>query len=142
MYRLTAREKIWLTAKERTMPDNYGRMTSDEAPETLKTFCFPPSSEIVDRDGKLFVLDPWESHFTKPIRYRTAWPTGLFAKDYPHFVGQKVKACAGGTFRFSDGLMLRLEHGGETKPDSNYFEERPIPKSPGCHEYRNGRWVR
>jgi len=114
------------------MPDNYGRMTSDE-----------PSSEIVDRDGKLFVLDPWESHFTKPIRYRTAWPTGLFTKDYPHFVGQKVKACGGnGTFRFSDGLMLRLEHGDETRPDSKYCEERPIPKSPGCHEYRNGRWAR
>jgi hypothetical protein len=99
-------------------------------------------SEIVARDGWLYVLDPWESHYTKPIRYRIAWPTGLLAKDYPHLVGRKAKPCADGTFRFSDGLMLRLEHGGETRPDTNYSEERLIPKPPGCHEYRNGRWVK
>jgi len=108
----------------------------------LKEFCFPETSEIVARDGKLFVLDPWANHFTQPIKYRTAWPTGLSAKDYPNFIGQRVKACAGGTYRFGDGLMLRLERAGETRPDREYCEERAIPKSPGCHEYRNGRWTR
>jgi len=33
MYRLTARETRMLTAKEKIMPDNFGRMTSDEAPQ-------------------------------------------------------------------------------------------------------------
>jgi hypothetical protein len=99
-------------------------------------------SEIVERDGLLYVLDPWENHFTKPIKYRLAWPTGLSAKDYPLFAGQKVQACYGCMYRLPDGVLLKLEFGGETKPDSRYCMERPIPRSPGCHEYRNGRWVR
>lgn len=124
------------------MPDNFGRMTSSEMSPELSNFCFPAASEIVERDGKLFVLDPWQNNFTQPIKYRTAWPTGLYAKDYPHFIGQKVMSGAGGTYRFADGIYLRLEYGNETKPDSRHSEERPIPKSPGCHEYRNGRWAR
>ncbi len=99
-------------------------------------------SEIIEANGKLFVLDPWQNHFSIPVKYRTAWPTGLFAKDYPHFVGKRVTSYGCGTYRFDDGLLLRLEHGGKTRPDNNYLEERPIPKPPGCHEYRNGRWVR
>ena len=98
-------------------------------------------SEIVDRGGKLYVLGPWVCHFTKPVMYRSAWPTGLYTVEYPHFVGRKVKCCAGGTYCFSDGLMLRLECGDETKPDTTYREERRIQKPPGCREYRNGRWA-
>lgn len=71
-------------------------------------------SEIIERGGKLFVLDPWENHSTRPIKYRLAWPTGIFASDYPRFIGQKVRYLYGGIYRFSDGLCLRLEHGGET----------------------------
>ena len=41
MYRLTARETRMLTAKEKIMTDNFERMTSDEAPQRLKDFCFP-----------------------------------------------------------------------------------------------------
>ena len=41
-------------------------------------------SEIVDRDGKLFVLDPWQNHFSKPIKYRTCWPTGILTSQYKH----------------------------------------------------------
>ena len=45
MYRLTARETRKLTAKEKIMPDNFGRMTSDEAPQSLKDFCFPKQEQ-------------------------------------------------------------------------------------------------
>lgn len=45
MYRLTARETRTLTAKEKIMPDNFGRMTSDEAPQNLKDFCFPKQAQ-------------------------------------------------------------------------------------------------
>ena len=99
------------------------------------------ASEIVSRKGKLFILDPWKNHVTRPIKYRLAWPTGLYAKAYPHLVGCYV-SCHGGVYRFADGSLLRLEYGDETKPDSRYCEERPIPKAPGCREYRNGRWAR
>lgn len=27
------------------MPDNFGRMTSDEAPQSLKDFCFPKQEQ-------------------------------------------------------------------------------------------------
>ena len=27
------------------MPDNFGRMTSDEAPQSLKDFCFPKQAQ-------------------------------------------------------------------------------------------------
>jgi hypothetical protein len=97
--------------------------------------------EIVDRNGMLFVMDPWENHFSQPIQYRSLWPTGLFARDYPHFIGKNVQIYCGGVYRFDDGLMLRLEHGPETRPDISYSEKRPIPKPRGCHRYRNGRWT-
>jgi len=98
--------------------------------------------EVVERDGKLFVLDPWQNHFTQPIKYRYAWPTGLFSKDYPDFVGKLVNCRSDGIYRMPDGRCFRLEFGGETHPDMKYSEERLIPKPQGCHEYRNGRWVR
>lgn len=97
-------------------------------------------SEIIEADGKLFVLDPWQNHFSIPVKYRTAWPTGLFAKDYPHFVGKRVTANGSGAYRFDDGLLLRLEMGAETRPSAEYSEERRIPRPPMKNEYRNGRW--
>jgi len=97
-------------------------------------------SEMVERNGKLFILDAWQNHFSLPVKYRTAWPTGLFATDYPHFVGRTVKPNGGGTYRFSDGLCIRLEHGGETRPSYEHSEERRIPRPPMKKEYRNGRW--
>jgi hypothetical protein len=45
MYRLTARETRMLTEKEKIMPDNFGRMTSDETPQSLKDFCFPKQEQ-------------------------------------------------------------------------------------------------
>jgi hypothetical protein len=40
------------------MPDNFGRMTSDEAPQSLKDFCFP-----------------------KPLRSESAW-NALFYRGF------------------------------------------------------------
>jgi hypothetical protein len=88
------------------------------------------NSEIIERDGKLFVLDPWQNHFSLPIKYRIAWPTGIFAKDWPNYVGKTVRPNGNGTYRFDNGLFLRLEHGGDTKPSQEYSEERRIPKPP------------
>ena len=87
-------------------------------------------SEVVERDGRLFVLDAWQNHFSLPIKYRMAWPTGLFAKDYPNFIGQKVRPYGSGTYRFNDGLCLWLERGGGTRPNAEYSEERRIPRPP------------
>lgn len=36
-------------------------------------------AEIVERNGELFVLENWQNDFSKPIKYRTACPTGLRA---------------------------------------------------------------
>jgi hypothetical protein len=98
------------------------------------------NSEIIERDGKLFVLDPWQNHFSQPIEYRTAWPTGLFAKDWSDYVGKTVRPIGDGTYQLDNGLFLRLEHGGYTKPSHEYSEERRIPKPPMMKEYRSGRW--
>jgi len=99
-------------------------------------------SEIVEKNKKLYVLDPWESSWTKPIQYRLAWPTGLDARDYQFLVGKHVSYVAGGLYRLPNGTFLRLESGEKTKPDFNQSEERRIPRPRHCHEYRNGRWVR
>ena len=40
------------------MPDNFGRMTSDEAPEKLKDFCFPKQSPKEESDHK-HTPGPW-----------------------------------------------------------------------------------
>lgn len=32
------------------MPDNFGRMTSDEAPQSLKDFCFPKQEQTRSND--------------------------------------------------------------------------------------------
>ena len=99
-------------------------------------------SEIVEYDGKLFVLDPWQNEFSRPIKYRTCWPTGILASQYPHLIGQKCRTNGTGVALLEDKTWIRLEHGGETTPDPNWCQERPIPKPPRAHEYRNGRWVR
>lgn len=98
------------------------------------------SAEIVERDGKLFVLDPWQSHFSEPIQYRTAWPTGISAKDYPHFIGQKAESGPGGTYRLESGILIRLEHAGATHPDRRYTEEKQIRRPRGNYKYHSGRW--
>lgn len=98
---------------------------------------------IVEHERKLYILDPWTNHFTQPIKYRTAWPTGLLAADHIELLGQPVQHIGSGIVRVTKtGVHVRLEHGGETKPDPDACEERRIPQSPGTHEYRNGRWVR
>ena len=99
-------------------------------------------SEIIERGGKLYVIESWHNHFSKPIKYRTAWPTGLFASEYPDLIGKKCKLNGFGIARMDDGLCLRLEHGAETKPSPENSEERMIPRPAWAHEYRNGRYVR
>ena len=97
------------------------------------------NSEIFEHDGKLFVVDPWQNHFTQPIKYRNAWPTGISATQYPHLIGKRVKHCGGGIVRcVDDGLRISLEYGEETHCET--YEERRIPRPPGKREYRNGRW--
>ena len=98
------------------------------------------NSEIIEANGKLFVLDNWECHFTLPIRYRTAWPTGLLAQDYRNLVGRRATYFDNGVYRLDNGLFLRLENDGKTKPSPEHSIERRIPRPPGKKEYRNGRW--
>ena len=97
-------------------------------------------SKIVEINGKVFVLDQWQNHFTKPIRYRQAWPTGLIAKDYPHIIGKKATPIGSGTYRLDNGLCLRLEYGDKTLPDKEHSEEQEIPRPPKMKTYRGGKW--
>ena len=98
------------------------------------------TSEIVERGGRLFVLDPWENDFSKPVRYRLAWPTGLIAANYRHWVGDSVTSVGGGVYRLKVGLCFRLENGERTRPCPVHTEEAAIPKPRGKKEYRNGAW--
>ncbi|MBD3405017.1 MAG: hypothetical protein GF411_02640 [Candidatus Lokiarchaeota archaeon] len=96
-------------------------------------------SEIVVRDGKLYILDPWQRDFEKPVQFRLGWPTGLLSENYPLFVGQKVTNCGNGTFLLRESnIYIQLENGRDTLPE--YTEERKIPKPSGKKEYRYGKW--
>ena len=99
-------------------------------------------AEVVERDGKLYILEYWQNDFSKPVQRRIAWPTGLYTQDCPSCVGQLAKPFSGGRYKLSDGLILQLEDGRKTLPSEEYSEERAIPKPPGYHEYSNGRWIR
>ncbi len=97
---------------------------------------------IIERAGELFILENWQNHFTKPIKYKLAWPTGVLSSQYPHFVGKKCTISGTGIARMEDGVHIRLKSGAYTKPAQEHCKERPIPKPPWAHEYRNGRWCR
>uniref|UniRef100_A0A6M3LGQ1 Uncharacterized protein n=1 Tax=viral metagenome TaxID=1070528 RepID=A0A6M3LGQ1_9ZZZZ len=100
-------------------------------------------STIVEReDGRLYILDPWQNHFTKPIKYRTAWPTGLSATEYPHLIGKNCVAKGTGLYLVDGGIYVALEHRDKTMPSAEFSEERIISKPPWCHMYYNGRWTR
>jgi hypothetical protein len=98
-------------------------------------------SEIVERGGKLFIMDSWQVDFSKPIRYRLVWPTGLTAKDYSHFIGKKVIYYESGIYKLSNGVYISLEDGELTKFDERYTEEEMIKCPKSKREYHNGRWV-
>lgn len=102
-------------------------------------------AEIVERDGKLFILDSWETEFSRPIQYRNAWPTGLRSKDYPDLVGAACIYAGNGTYEIEKpvcgSLLVGLEHRGETRPDRNHTEERPVQKPKKAREWRRGEWV-
>lgn len=99
-------------------------------------------SDIIERDGLLYVLDPWLFDWQRPVRYRTAWPTGLRAVDYPELVGTRATDVGDGHYRLEDGRLLSLERGGQTRPAPEHCVEEKIPRPRGRREYRNGRWQR
>ena len=74
-----------LTAKEKIMPDNFERMTSDEAPQRLKDFCFPRGLETtakarvykaaVDQLADSMAAGAWQDG---PAPKDGSWILGLF----------------------------------------------------------------
>lgn len=101
-------------------------------------------SEVVVRDGKLFVLNPWETAYSTPEQYRTAWPTGLSADKYDGLVGEKVRYDGNGIYRTRLGHRFSLENGKDTLSSKEYNETRlvPKPKGKGKYEWQYGGWVR
>ena len=61
------------------MPDNYGRMTNDEAPESLKNFCFPRKKV----DKRPFVL-VYNTNYDGRIKN---------VENLPHGTGAKYMLC-------------------------------------------------
>ncbi len=101
-------------------------------------------SEVVERGGFLFVLDPWEPMFDEPIERRLAWPTGIRAADYPEWVGQACEYQGSGICRLASGQLFRLESNGQTRADHRHGECRAIspPRGKKLHRWYLGRWER
>lgn len=98
-------------------------------------------AEIIERDGKIYILDSWESDYRKPVQYRLVWPTGLCASFYPNFIGMECSCIDAGVYRIDGtGTMIQLEDGGQTMPEKRYYEERKIRKPCNCTDYRDGKW--
>lgn len=100
--------------------------------------------EIVERDGRLFVQEPWERDLFRPVRSRCGWPTGLRAKDWARIIGQQAEWDRNGCFRLPNGMNIGLVKGGETR--AAYYEEEPIPRPRGRTwvnaRYDYGKWRR
>lgn len=67
------------------MPDNFGRMTSDEAPQSLKDFCFPNGGKkaAVDQIAVSMAAGAWQDG---PAPKDGSWILGLF-HGLPYVVG-------------------------------------------------------
>jgi hypothetical protein len=96
-------------------------------------------STIEARGNKLFIIDDWENMYREPIRYKTAWPTGIFAADHPELIGKRCSHISG-LVKTEDGIVVRLENGEHTKPSEEYSNEESIPKPRGCYLYCRGCW--
>jgi len=100
-------------------------------------------STIVEHDGFIYIEDPWGTMWSEPIKYKCCWPTGLRASQYQHLIGKPCfwdRIGSDGTYTIEGGLKIRLEHSGQTKPDTKYTIEKPIPKPKGYKVWRNGQW--
>ena len=103
--------------------------------------------EIVERGNKIYILDLWENHFSKPMRYRRAWPTGITADRLPGLIGKTARLTRrepGGIYevkgRFGESVQIQLAQGGKTKPCDKHRQERNIKAPKGFKEYYDGKW--
>ena len=100
--------------------------------------------EVVERDGALYLLTPWEQSWNEPVFYRLFYPTGVKAEAYGNLVGCGAlpALCEPGLYRvLTHGhTYIRMENGGETRPA--HKETKKIRKPRGAKEYRNGQWFR
>ncbi len=97
-------------------------------------------AKVTNINGKLYVVEDWQNDWSKPVQYQTAWPTGIKANDYEQLINEPCTYVEAGLYRLPLGLLLRLEHGGETKSDKSVEQERPIPKPKNMKVYRDGQW--
>ena len=94
---------------------------------------------IQARDNLLVIIEDWESNYFKPFEFRTVWPTGIFANEYPDFIGKHVTLWQNGLYRLDSGQLLALEDHGKTRPID--CEQKPIEKpKKGKREYTRGAW--
>lgn len=96
-------------------------------------------SECIEYKGKLVIRDDWESLWSEPIRIRRYWPTGLLAKDFPHFIDKQANPYGTGLY-LVNRQYVALEERGETKPV--FVENEKIKKPRWAKYYRNGKWDR
>ena len=72
-------------------------------------------------DGMLYIVDPWEKDFHRPVVRRRVWATGLYARDCPSLVGQGVRRLTSGTYMTDSGARIRV-----TGQDDELSERRHL----------------
>jgi len=99
-------------------------------------------AEIIAKNGKLYVLDAWQSAWDKPERYRLAWPTGMPVNNWRNLIGLQARSVGEGLYLIiEDGQYIALEHRGHTKPDADATITESIPKPKKAAAWKNGRWI-
>lgn len=82
-------------------------------------------SEIIEREGKIFIMDPWDTCDYKPVRFRKVWPTGLLSIDYNGLIGKKAIYKNNGIYQVNllglcKETYIKLQYGDKTNPDPLY----------------------
>lgn len=79
-----------------------------------------PNETIESLDGRLVVVDRWNTTADGAEEYRHYWPLGMNAEDHPELVGRKVIYDIDGRYKILGAGMgqrntVTLKDGGNTK---------------------------
>lgn len=86
---------------------------------------------IAVHNGKLVLIDDWQTQWDEPVQARNYWPTSVTYSEIEHsqYIGKECRNYAPGLYQFSlDGvpLFIALENRGATT--AVHRETRPVPK--------------
>jgi hypothetical protein len=101
------------------------------------------------RNGLLYVVNRWPMS-DEPEVITSWYPTGIPARDYPDYLGQRLECLGSGQYRpegprvngFRPQFVFALLKGGDTLPEFTEREPLPCPKVRKGTEtrYCQGRW--